>query len=164
LRASIEIAFPCRGRRPPTVSENTISGNSATNAGVHGIASGGGIYDTGTLTVTGCTISGNSAIAAGDGSGFAEGGAIITYGTLTVIDSTISGNPVAGGGDGGGVFVAGSTGMGSSNVYNPGLISPPTQSVTVTLPAGEPTLYVSFRQLSGGVWQPWQYSTYSVQW
>jgi hypothetical protein len=46
---------------------------------------------------------------------------------------------------------------------NAGLIPPGTQSETVTLPASGSTLYVSFRQLSGGVWQPWQYSSYSVQ-
>jgi hypothetical protein len=60
-------------------------------------------------------------------------------------------------------LLAGTRGQGSSNVYNPGLISPATQSETVTLPASGSTLYVSFRQLSGGVWQPWQYSTYPVQ-
>jgi hypothetical protein len=58
-------------------------------------------------------------------------------------------------------LLVGTNGQGSANVYNPGLISPATQSAVVTLPANEPTLYASFRQLSGGVWQPWQYSTYN---
>jgi hypothetical protein len=58
-------------------------------------------------------------------------------------------------------LLVGTTGQGSSNVYNSGLISPATQSAMVTLPAGEPMLYASFRQLIGGVWQPWQYSTYN---
>ena len=60
-------------------------------------------------------------------------------------------------------LLVGTNGQGSSNVYNGGLISPATQSETVTLPASGSTLYVSFRQLSGGVWQPYQFSTYSVQ-
>jgi hypothetical protein len=58
-------------------------------------------------------------------------------------------------------LLVGTNGQGSANVYNSGLISPATQSETVTLPANEPMLYASFRQLSGGVWQPYQYSTYN---
>ncbi len=55
----------------------TITGGSA--------AYGGGIYNSGTLTVTGCTISGNSAETY-------DGGGIYNSGTLTVIGSTLSGN------------------------------------------------------------------------
>jgi len=76
-----------------TVSDCTISGNSATTSG----SIGGGI-DTGfqaTLTVTDSTISGNSA------ADFAGG--IDNGGTLTLTGSTVSGNS-AGGIGGGGIY------------------------------------------------------------
>jgi hypothetical protein len=60
-----------------TVSDSTISGNSAT-------ADGGGIFNDGALMVSDSTISGNS--AQDDGAG------IFNVGTLQVSDSTISGN------------------------------------------------------------------------
>jgi predicted outer membrane repeat protein len=47
----------------------------------------------------------------------------------------------------------GTTGVASDNIYSSGLIPSGTLSETVTLPANEPTLYVRFRQLIGGVWQ-----------
>jgi len=57
---------------------------------------GGGIVNSGTLTLTNCTLSGNSA--------FIGGGGIANFGTLTVINSTFSGNTAsreyAGGGGG----------------------------------------------------------------
>ncbi|MGB6742615.1 MAG: Ig-like domain repeat protein, partial [Terracidiphilus sp.] len=62
---------------------------------------GGGIANLGTLTVTGSTISGNSA-STGQGSG------IFNAGTLTVTNSTIAGN-AASGGVGGGVMNASGT-------------------------------------------------------
>ncbi len=85
----------------------TISGNDASNvfnvsggatATIEGLtiahgntqSGGGGIANFGTLTVTNCTISGNSAP---NGTGFTYGGGgIFNIGTLTVTDSTISGN------------------------------------------------------------------------
>jgi hypothetical protein len=51
--------------------------------------SGGAIFNNGTLTVGGCTLSGNSA---------AGGGAIFNQGTLTVSGCTLSGNSAGGGG------------------------------------------------------------------
>ena len=54
---------------------------------------GGGIYNTGTLTITGSTISGNTG---------AVGGGILNSGTLTVASSTFSGNRVTD--SGGGIF------------------------------------------------------------
>ncbi len=63
-------------------------GVTATLAGLtiaHGSAAfdGGGIYNAGTLTLTGSTLSGNSAF---------EGGGIFNKGTLTVTSSTLTGN------------------------------------------------------------------------
>ena len=52
---------------------------------------GGGIYNSGTLTVESSTISGNSAVVSQAGAG---GGIYNNLGTLTVEDSTISGNSV----------------------------------------------------------------------
>jgi hypothetical protein len=68
---------------------------------------GGGIYNTGTLTVNSCSISGNTSV----GKGFrgAEGGGILNFGKLTVNKSTVSGNIANGsaGGAGGGIFSGG---------------------------------------------------------
>ncbi|MEI8080721.1 MAG: right-handed parallel beta-helix repeat-containing protein [Actinomycetes bacterium] len=64
-----------------TVTNSTISGNTATGAS----AAGGGVYVFGTLTVTNSTISNNTAP---DG----PGGGVYTVGTVTVTGSTISGN------------------------------------------------------------------------
>jgi hypothetical protein len=68
---------------------NVASGVNATIEGLtiaHGSsAKGGGIYNFGTLALTDCTLSNNSAT-----SGF--GSAILNQGTLTVSDSTLSSN------------------------------------------------------------------------
>ena len=60
---------------------------------------GGGIYNRGQLTITGSTISGNTAPGGGQGGGIYNNG-----GTFTVTASTISGNTAPGGGQGGGIF------------------------------------------------------------
>jgi len=65
-----------------TVSNSTVSGNSAS--------SGGGIENYGTLTVDSSTLSGNSASASD------AGGGIFNWGTLTVQNSTLSGNSAGG--------------------------------------------------------------------
>ncbi|MGO8747426.1 MAG: beta strand repeat-containing protein [Thermoguttaceae bacterium] len=67
----------------------TISDGYSTN--------GGGIDNSGVLTVTDCTISDNGATE--------DGGGIASSGSLTVTDSTISGNET--GVDGGGIFDSG---------------------------------------------------------
>jgi CSLREA domain-containing protein len=78
----------------------SISGVTVTKGyGVYSIsADGGGIFNWGTLTVSNCTISGNS------GGNTGSGGGIASYGTLTVINSTISGNSTTA--YGGGIFNA----------------------------------------------------------
>jgi hypothetical protein len=105
-----------------TVTNNTISGNSAT--------SGGGIYtDGGTLTVTKSTISGNS--AAEDGSGI-----YTSVADLTVTNSTISGNSATSGGgiytDGGTLTVTNSTISGNSAQFGGGGIYIDSGTLTVT--------------------------------
>jgi CSLREA domain-containing protein len=69
---------------------------TGADATSQGLVITGGIENFGTLTVTGSTISGNSAAN--------TGGGIDNRGTLTVADSTISGNS---GGEGGGISNAG---------------------------------------------------------
>jgi hypothetical protein len=75
----------------------TISGLTITN-GNDGGSDGGGIFNQsngGTLTITGCTISGN--VADGDGGGIKN-----SFGTVVITSSTLSGNSAAG--DGGGIY------------------------------------------------------------
>lgn len=78
-----------------TVDDGEISGNSATGHG-----DGGGLYiDGGTVMVSGCTVSRNSADSSGtsDGGG---GGIYVDGGTVTISGCTVSGNSAtyAGGG------------------------------------------------------------------
>ena len=55
---------------------------------------GGGIYNNGTLTLTNCTVSGNTAVG-GEGRG---GGGVYNNGTLTLTNCTVSGNTAPYGG------------------------------------------------------------------
>jgi hypothetical protein len=61
--------------------------------------SGGGVYNSGTLTLTGCTLSGNSADGPPD-DGRYRGGAVLNAdaGTLTMTNCTVSGNAARNGG------------------------------------------------------------------
>ena len=101
-----------------TMTDDTISGNSAYGGGGGGIdndtygtlaiidstiggntsriSNGGGISNEGKLAITDSTISGNTALTA-------NGGGIINTGTLTVINSTIGGNTATASGAGGGI-------------------------------------------------------------
>ncbi len=104
-----------------SISGLTISGGNVTS-----YVLGGGIDNSGTLTVTDSTISGNSA-------GFGYGGGIDNTGTLTVTDSTISGNS-AGSGDGisngGTLTVTNSTISGNSSGSGGGIDNAGTLTVT----------------------------------
>ena len=132
-----------------TVTNSTLSGNSAfysggggiwnnggtvifTNSTLSGNSSiwhGGGIYNWngGTLTVTNSTLSGNSVTDLD----YASGGGIASYGgTLTVTNSTLSGNS-AGAGRGGGIESYG----GSATLKNTIVANSPSGgncSVTIT--------------------------------
>ena len=95
-----------------TLSNSTISGNSATSG------AGGGIHNIGgTLTVSNSTLSGNSANDGADGA-FSKGGGIYTaHGTVTVSNSTLSGNSAAS--VGGGIYSEGDgQGTGKLEVSN----------------------------------------------
>ena len=92
----------------PSQGPVTISGNNASrvfliNTGVTATLSGlaitkgsapigGGVYNLGTLTLTGCTVSGNSANG--------NGGALDNFATLTLTGCTVSGNLTGGNGGG----------------------------------------------------------------
>ena len=105
-----------------TVTNSTLSGNSST-------WHGGGIYNWngGTLTVINSTLSGNSVTDLD----YASGGGIASYGgTLTVTNSTLSGNS-AGAGRGGGIESYG----GSATLNNTIVANSPSGgncSVTIT--------------------------------
>jgi CSLREA domain-containing protein len=81
------------GKMTLTISDSTISGNTANDGA--GIASGNaGGSDMATVTITKSTISGNTAARKGGGVG-AGGGFGATSGTMTIANSTISGNTAA---------------------------------------------------------------------
>ncbi len=92
----------------------TVSGNSGSSA------SGGGIANSGTLTATGCLISGNNV----GGNGSVSGGGLVNSGTATLNSCTLSGNGAtsffAGTvfGDGGGASNTGSLTLNNSLVAN----------------------------------------------
>jgi len=79
-------------------NSGTLTLTSSTVSGNSTNSSGGGVHNSGTLTITSSTVSGNSAA----GNGF--GGGVFNSGTLTLTSSTVSGNSAAGNGIGGGVF------------------------------------------------------------
>jgi hypothetical protein len=85
----------------------TIIDSTITNNSVFWI--GGGIANSGSLTITGSTISGNRAQGEHDGQLFGRAGGIV--GTVTLINSTLSDNvaPVGGGGLQGGGIIKNST-------------------------------------------------------
>jgi hypothetical protein len=91
----------------------TVMASAVSGNTVNGV--GGGIGNNGTLTVSGSTVSGNSVMAIpGNSYGGGYGGGIVNGGTLTVTDSTVSGNSVNGGTSGG--FGGGITNNGTLTV------------------------------------------------
>jgi hypothetical protein len=112
-----------------TVSNSTLSGNSASNAG-------GGITNVGTVTVSNSTLAGNSAGV--DGGGIAN----FFAGTVTVGNSTLAGNST--GGNGGGIANSGGTvtvststlsgnsaaGDGGGGIYNVGTVTVSTSTLS----------------------------------
>jgi hypothetical protein len=107
-----------------TITNSTISGNSASNEG-------GGILSAGTLTITNSTISGNRAGGFGQNNWPGAGGAVYSSGPLTISNSTISGNtawgnafkgPGYGGGiDGDDITIMNSTVSGNWATYGGGI-------------------------------------------
>jgi CSLREA domain-containing protein len=72
--------------------DQTVNISNLTITNGHVVTAGGGIHSFhGTLMLTGCTVSGNSA---------GEGGGIYNFGPLTLLNSTISGNTAVASGGG----------------------------------------------------------------
>jgi CSLREA domain-containing protein len=107
-----------------TISQLTISGGRAGGSNFPD-DSGGGILNEGTLTLQGCTVSGNSANSTGggisntspaatlnvqgttvrdNGAGLEGGGIYNHFGTVTVQNSTVSGNIAFASSQGGGIY------------------------------------------------------------
>ncbi|QDV35062.1 choice-of-anchor Q domain-containing protein [Tautonia plasticadhaerens] len=103
-------------------AEVRISGLTISGVGPGLPGSGGGIRNSGTLTLSGVSITGNVALG---------GGGISNEGVLTLIDSTVSGNTAEGfgstGGSGGGISNSGTLTVINStiagNVARPGTIA-----------------------------------------
>ena len=88
-----------------TITDSEITGNTVSS-------SGGGIYNSGTLTVLGSTVSDNTATD--------KGGGICSFGTLTVTDCIISGNSASGthSVEGGGIWSWGALTVTSCTISN----------------------------------------------
>jgi CSLREA domain-containing protein len=76
------------------ISNSTISNNSINLGSAAQFITGGGINATGTVTITGSTISGNTVSGTGSNSSVLEGGGLYVNGTLTMDTSTVTGNQV----------------------------------------------------------------------
>jgi CSLREA domain-containing protein len=79
-----------------TLTNCTVTGNTSTGKASKygGVASGGGVFNSGSLTLTGCTVSNNYAVFGG--------GVYNLFGTASLANCTVSGNNAGIGG--GGVF------------------------------------------------------------
>jgi len=92
-----------------TLTNTTVSGNTAAPTGPLLGGSGGGIYNAGTLTLTNSTVSENTATDLFGG----RGGGIYNEGSLTLTNSTVSGNKA---GSGGGILNGGTLTLTNSTV------------------------------------------------
>jgi predicted outer membrane repeat protein len=117
--------FAVENKTTVTLSGLTISGGVGKSGFPYFVAAsaydnkGGGILNLGTLTVSGCTISGNYINPASSAGCY--GGGIYNAGTLTVTGSTVSGNSVNPGADfgsgyGGGIYNAGALTVSNSTI------------------------------------------------
>jgi len=98
-------------------------------------ASGGGIYNSGTLVVTNSTIKNNTA--------YSGGGGINNSGTLTISNSTISGNSSSGGGGiyGGGTITNCVVSGNTASSYGGGIYASYTMTVSGTTVSGNTAAY-----------------------
>ncbi len=95
----------------------TIAGLTISGGDIYGESSparGGGIYNTGNLTVTGSIIRNNQAQSTAGLVGFTFGGGIFSTATLTISNSTISHNNVVG--SGGGIVSSGTVNIDHSTI------------------------------------------------
>jgi len=129
-----------------TITNSTISGNSASNEG-GGIVNGGG-----TLTITNSAVSGNQAGGFGTNNYAGIGGGISNQGTLTISNSTISGNTAFGNdskgpGFGGGIYnvatlvltnstLSGNSAINGGAMYNSGTVEIGNTVLKAGMPGG----------------------------
>jgi hypothetical protein len=92
------------------LSNCTVTGNSSNgpDSSYGGFSSGGGVGNGGSLTMTGCTVTGNSAVFGG--------GLYNTFGTVSLTNCTVSGNTGKCGGGGVFNFSAGPLAFGGTGV------------------------------------------------
>ncbi len=122
-----------------TLDHVVISDNVADNpTGLNNAGTGGGIFNSGSLTLSASTVSGNKAETRSKGIG---GGGIYNEATLRVEHSTISGNNAAGSGaGGGGLQNTGGTGL-SINTAKATLIDTTFSSNSATIGGGIRNLF-----------------------
>jgi len=127
------------------ITTSTISGNSA-QAGGHGQgADGGGISNSGTLTITSSTVATNSAFGS---SGGAFGGGVSNSSLLNITKSTISGNSAGGGtGSGGGGISTGQSN--TTNVSNSIIANNNAQLIPIGAPEVRGTFTTNGNNLIG---------------
>lgn len=133
---TISVSLTLNGSGPGTTiidggSTNTVVNipNSAAHVSLANVTIrngraqfGGGVYNSGTLTITNSIISGNQASCAMPYQSSADGGGILNEGRLTIYNSTVSGNGACcshqGGAaaTGGGIFNGGTLTMTSSTI------------------------------------------------
>jgi hypothetical protein len=140
-----------------TLANSAVVNNSVPND------YGGAVRNTGTLTVSGCTLAGNRALGAGvllnfgtvtisgstlAGNSAGNGGGIVNFGTAVVRNSTLSGNS-ASGGVGGGIIndgvgtltVSGSILSGNSGFAGGGIANGGTLTVSGSILSGNSASY-----------------------
>jgi hypothetical protein len=148
-----------------TLTNSTVTGNSAaTGAGINNATNatmlmsgdtvnintaqgdGGGVANSGTLTITNCTITANNANV---------GGGIANFGVLDVVNSTVASNAVTGAGaDGGGIFeiVSSNNQLALLNtiVFNPGSGAKTNNEVLGTIDQAQADLFGSDVTIASG--------------
>jgi hypothetical protein len=138
---------------------STLTVSGCTISG-NSATAGGGILNNGTLTVSNCTISGNSALF--DGGGLTNGGALTVSGCM-VSGNTVTGN--AAGAEGGGIFnegpltVTGSTLSGNSAPLGGGIANFNDSKQALTVSGS--TICGNSATAGGGIFN-WAFGTLTV--
>ncbi|HJZ47797.1 MAG TPA: clostripain-related cysteine peptidase, partial [Roseiflexaceae bacterium] len=103
-----------KGRTLEILSGTTISLSNATIRGGRVLGDGGGIRNSGRLTLMRAVVSGNTSFGNGGTTSWGYGGGVANTGTLDISLSTISGNTADAGG--GGILNCGTLSVGSSTI------------------------------------------------
>ncbi|MEX2140962.1 MAG: choice-of-anchor Q domain-containing protein [Pirellulales bacterium] len=127
-----------------TISDSTITGNRGQQDTAPANHKGGGVYNSGTLTMINCTVFANFAgggTLLGMAFGFGEGGGLYNSasGNATVASTTISQNSVGGSPDlsGGGIYNSGTLAITSSTVSGNSAVAPVPGSMNLGSVAGD---------------------------